>query len=277
MTLTTKQTTHYTHYGSLDSKSIWILHGILGSRQNWGAFAKSLAKSCPTASIYTIDLVAHGDNQTHSHEYTIQACVEDLDQLSLAIGHPSMVIGHSFGGKVGLAYAEHLSRSSHALQAVWLLDSSLDAKQQASQHEVLDTIHMCKQTPMPQSSRRALMQSLQSQGASLGVAQWMTTNLKRTERGFVWRFDLDGIEDLIHNYWQVDAWQLLEATQSTTDIHLVRAEKGMRWSQEAIERIGQLSHTYSRVNIHVLAHSGHWVHIDQPQTLLEMIVTHSLR
>ena len=54
-----------------------------------------------------------------------------------------MVIGHSFGGKVGLAYAEYLSQSSHALQAVWLLDSSLDAKKQVSQHEVLDTIQMC--------------------------------------------------------------------------------------------------------------------------------------
>jgi pimeloyl-ACP methyl ester carboxylesterase len=277
MTLNTKQTTNYTHYGSLDSKSIWILHGILGSRQNWGVFAKSLAKSCPTVSIYTIDLLAHGDNQTHSNDYTIQACVEDLDQLTISIGHPYMVIGHSFGGKVGLAYAEYLSQSSHALQAVWLLDSSLDAKKQVSQHEVLDTIQMCKQTPMPQDSRRTLMQSLQSQGASLGVAQWMTTNLKRTESGFIWRFYLDGIEDLINNYWQVNAWQLLATTQQTTHIHFVRAEQGMRWSQEAIERIEQLSHTYSKVNIHVLANSGHWVHVDQPQTLLEMIVTHSLR
>ena len=257
----------YTHYGDDTNNSIWILHGILGSRQNWGAFAKSLIQKDPTLSVYTIDLLAHGDNHTAVNQYDIQACVQQLLELHYTIGGPHSVIGHSFGGKVALAYAAE----SDTLKQVWSLDTSLDAQKQASQNEVLDVIQMCRQVQMPQASRRSLMTQLQSYGASLGVAQWMTTNLKRSTEGFVWRFNLNGIESLIHDYWHVDAWQILQQLPNHKHAHVLRAENGLRWSSTAISQITDLDMLHSNIHAHILPHAGHWVHIDQPKALLQMI------
>ena len=273
MTSNFNHAVRYTHYGMESQNRVWILHGIFGSRQNWGGFARSMVKACPDLSVYTIDLLAHGDHPQHAHDYTIQACVQDLFDLSQVIGLPTTVIGHSFGGKVALAYAHTYSS---ALQHVWALDSSLDAKRQTSQNEILDMIRLCRQTPMPQTTRKDFMQALQSQGASLPVAQWMTTNLISTESGYQWRFKLDGIEELIHDYWNVDAWQLLDTFPKTTQAHLLRAEQGLRWTSEAVENIQKLTQTYSNLHEHILPQSGHWVHIDQPKVLLTMIIQHSL-
>jgi len=124
---------------------------------------------------------------------------------------------------------------------------------------------------MPQPSRRALSEALVARGLSLGVAQWMTTNLRpRAAGGFEWRFDLDGIEALLEDYWRLDGWALLGLLPASTRVHLLRAERGLRWSEEASARLRRERPTAASP---VLADAGHWVHIDQPQALHALLAS----
>lgn len=60
------------------------------------------------------------------------------------------------------------------------------------------------------------------------------------------------------------------------EIVILRAEKSDRWDQDAIERIQKLASKHGadscgKVSFCVLPNSGHWVHVDNPKGLLEIM------
>ena len=276
--LSTQNTTDlgYTQLGPSEGRNIWIVHGIMGSRQNWSRFARHLSKSMPDRSITTIDLRCHGDSPHIGGPHSIQTCVNDLVALTQRLGEPQTLIGHSFGGKVALQYAAYLSQNSlsNALECVWTLDSPLAADLRPGHGEVARVIEACGQIDMPQASRQDVIQYFTNAGFSLGIAQWMTTNLRRVNRekypqgGFQWKFDLDGIKELITDYWRVDGWSLLDQIDPKIDVNLLRAERGLRWTQDDAERI---SRQHPHIKTPLLKDSGHWVHIEQLESLITLM------
>ena len=260
-------------FGSEDGPTVWILHGILGSKQNWTRFARLLAQSCPHYRIVTIDLRCHGESSFVFEEpHHVDACAHDLYELAQEIGFPEVVLGHSFGGKVALCYATHPQLTPLlSPEAVWTLDSPLDAQIQPSQSDIVRIIEFCLHLPMPVASRGDLIRLFLDQGFSEGMAQWMTTNLKRVQegkQGFEWKFNLNGIQSLIQDYWTIDGWSHLKQLKGQCEVYLLRAESGMRWSPTAIERLRE---DYAFAHQPVLEKSGHWVHIDQPLALCDLI------
>ena len=181
-------------FGSNQGPILWILHGILGSKQNWTRFGRLLAESCPHYQIITIDLRCHGDSSYgFTGPHNLDACAHDLFELAQETGFPEVVLGHSFGGKVALCYATHPQLTPLlSPHAVWTLDSPLDAQPQPGQSDVVQVIEFCTHVSMPIASRGDLIQLFLDQGFSEGMGQWMTTNLKRIQRegdsGFEWKF-----------------------------------------------------------------------------------------
>ena len=98
------------------------LHGIMGSGRNWMTAARQLVKRQPDHKVLLIDLRGHGSNATIAGPHTVAAAARDVaatvahacgpdaptpsePTALLADGTAPLVLGHSFGGKVGLAYA----------------------------------------------------------------------------------------------------------------------------------------------------------------------------
>ena len=266
----------YKQSGLAEGKRVWILHGIMGSRQNWSRFARHLGLAQPHLSITTIDLRCHGDNVHIEGPHTIAACVHDLLVLGELIGRPQVVIGHSFGGKVALQYAADASKVSerYSLETVWTLDSPLEAAVKPGQGEVARVIEVCGLITMPQPTRQAVIEYFTERGFALGIAQWMTTNLKRvnvhqpSQSGFEWKFDLQGIKSLIADYWRVDGWSLLEEVTPEIQLHLLRAERGLRWTEADAQRMAKF---HPHIEIPLLKDSGHWVHIEQLESLITLL------
>ena len=100
----------------------------------------------------------------------------------------------------------------------------------------------------------------------------MTTNLRRTDAGLRWRFDLDAITALITDYFGLDLWDVLETPTTDLEIHVVRALKSDRWTPDILDRFDALS-LGSDVTLHSLD-AGHWVHVDNPDGLLAMMAEH---
>ena len=71
-------------------------------------------------------------------------------------------------------------------------------------------------------------------------------------------------------------WPLLEHPPKGLEIAIVRAERSDRWDADVINRLERLASregngSAGKVSVHVLPNSGHWVHVDNPKGLLEIV------
>ena len=97
---------HYAHQGPSQGEKaagvVIILHGLLGSGQNWQSFARHLSVRY---HVYALDLRNHG-RSFHSSVHTVSAMVEDvlvfMDTKNFSSAH---ILGHSMGAKVAMRMA----------------------------------------------------------------------------------------------------------------------------------------------------------------------------
>lgn len=244
---------------------IYVLHGIFGSGRNWGSVARRLVQARPEWGVVLVDLREHGASQGFAPPHTVDACARDLQALARALGlAPSAVLGHSFGGKVALAWA---ALSPHMSQ-VWVVDSTPDVRPPGgSAWQMLEQV---RRLPDHFESRDALVQLLGKGGIALPVARWMATNLAgEPATGYRWRFNLEAIEALLHDFFRRDLWPVLESPPGSLQLHLVKAEGSDVLSGPALERVEGLT-AGGRVVLHRVT-GGHWVNADNPDALHELL------
>ncbi len=255
---------------------LMLTHGILGNRNNWRFFGRRLAAALPGWRIVVVDLRHHGDSRGAPQPDTVDACGDDLARLAEHLGvQPRVTIGHSFGGKVVLS---HAARHAQGLEQVWVLDAPPGPGYLGGEdHEVLRVFRALREIPMPLARREQIVGELTSRGLSMPMAQWMTTNLApveaRADAGYVFRFDLDGAERLIRDYFHWDGWPVLLAPRKRPAIHVVRAERSDRWDEATLARFAAVPKDVPTF-LHMLPDAGHWLHADNPAALQSLLVSH---
>lgn len=251
-----------------------VLHGALGSGQNFRSFIKRLSERRPDYAYVLVDLRNHGSSHPAPGPHTLQQCA--LDLVGVIEAHPELpkvtsIIGHSFGGKVAIQFVAtapkpHVDR----LQQIWVLDSNPGPQEPGDNHEIARVVAAVRQVPLPLVSRQHVVDSLMQSGMSSGLSNWMTTNVVREGNAYRWAFDLDGIVTLLGDYFSKDLWPFLAEPRVRPEIHFVVAERSDRWNGEMTEKARQLPQ-HSRATVHILPNSGHWVHVDNPEGLLDML------
>ena len=82
--------------------------------------------------------------------------------------------------------------------------------------------------------------------------------------------------DVVNLIRESSYWSLLEHPPKDMEIAIVRAENSDRWSPEVVRQLERLSskgleESKGQVSVHVLPNSGHWVHVDNPKGLLDIV------
>lgn len=257
-----------------------LLHGILGSARNLRTIATQLSARLPRWQWLLVDLRNHGDSSSAPPPHTVHACVSDLAALCDHLGlQPAAAIGHSFGGKIALELASPTAAAAWPqLKQVWALDTqphltaaedrALSTTGNGAAAQVIAALREC---PGPFASRSGMADQLLALGLAPGVAQWMTTNLAQHPDGLHWRFDLPAVEQMLLSYFETDSWPILAASAPGVDLHLLRAGREPRWTPQLVEQLDKLSARQPRLHVHVLPNSGHWVHVDDPTGLLNLL------
>ncbi len=252
----------------------FILHGALGSGQNFRGIARKLCERLPHYAFVLVDLRNHGASVPAPPPHTLEACARDLRTLRSywveerpEFEPVSCVIGHSFGGKVAIEYARLYPEE---LEQVWVLDSNPGPQTAGVDHEILTVIRAIRSVPEPINNRADVVAAIEARGLSGALARWMTTNLRREEDRYVWAFDLDAIEELLRDYFARDLWAYLESPKTRTELRLVVAEHSDRWAPLMKSRVQSLSSS-TRVFYHMIANAGHWLHVDNPDALLALL------
>nr|GMD63834.1 protein ABHD11 [Ipomoea batatas] len=264
-----------------------LLHGILGSRKNWGSFARRLAKEFPKWQFLLVDLRCHGDSTSIKKKGPHTVASAALDVLKL-LGHlrltPRVVVGHSFGGKVALSMVDQVAKPLARPVRVWVLDATpgkVRAGGDGDDHPA-ELITFLSALPKEVSSKRDVAEALTKQGFSKDVAQWVVTNLRQTNpsgtspASFSWVFDLKGIDEMYQSYEETNMWKIVEDVPRGVHVSFLKAERSLhRWALDDIQRIHSAEEQASKegggVEMHVLEDAGHWVHADNPDGLFKIL------
>lgn len=257
--------------GREPSRWMFLLHGILGSGANWRSFARSLVAARPSWGVVLVDLRLHGGSQGFAPPHTLAACAADLAALRRTLPGPVLgVLGHSFGGKVALEYLRQDDETSLA----FILDSTPSARPDARGSEsTVSVVKLLEELPARFASRDAFLEHVTRAGNTRELAMWLAMNVKEEDDGsYAFRLDVPAIRTLLDDYFLRDEWDVIEQ-KSGVAIHLVIGDRSTVLDAEDRERARRIAdESHGRVQVHILPHAGHWVHVDAPRELLALVV-----
>lgn len=248
-------------------RSMLVLHGILGTRSNWRGIARKVVTEAPEWGICLVDLRHHGDSRDLEGPDTVEQCALDLFALELDAPIEG-VMGHSFGGKVALRYAELARERGKPLQQAIIVDSTPSARPDGrGSQDTLGVVNMLGEMPRRFSDRSAFIKYVTDTGRSQPLAAWLAMNLKRDEDGSqVLQTDVDAIKRLLADYFEQDAWPRIEGRGGAEHTHLVIGSKSEVLSPNDKARAHELS-ALPHVSVTTLD-AGHWVHAEAPDALI---------
>lgn len=238
-------------------KTVWFLHGILGSGRNWRSFARRVTNTWPAFRAVLPDLRCHGDAPPARPPHDLSACAADLAHLAEQDAPPDVVVGHSFGGKVALAWLRDRAVGD---PVTWVLDSppGVERPAETGPTDPARILALLRSIPTPAPDRDVIRQALRAGGLPETIVRWLLTSTRSDPDGWRFVYDLDGVGQMLESYLETDLWPFVETT--TREVHLVRAGRSERWTPSDLSRpVGP------RVERHLLAEAGHWLHVDDPE------------
>ena len=253
--------------GDAADRGLVMLHGIYGRGRNWQAIARAVAAARPEYACWLVDLPHHGDSAAGRYGDTVVGLAQDVtdwirdERIAVAA-----VLGHSYGGKVALAIAD--AWRDRPLQ-VWVIDSTPEVKPPSG--SAWGMLELIRRLPQRFESREQATQAVVQGGYELGVAQWMATNLARTDDGFVWRLDFEAMHRLLQDFFSSDLWHVIESPATGHDIHILKASQSNAISPVAVARLEQA--TGSQLHLHH-RDGGHWIHAESPQVVADLLIAH---
>lgn len=245
---------------------LYMLHGIFGAGRNWRSVAARLVERRSDWGGLLVDLRLHGASKGFEPPHTLAACVDDLEALRREEGdEPAGILGHSFGGKVALAWAEG---GHEGLETIWVVDSTPGRREPAGNaFRMLKTL---RDLPGPFADRDEVVEALEERGFARPVGRWMSTNLAERNGTYAWDLDLDGLESLLRDFFRRDLWNVVEDPPGEVTVHFVRATESPVMGDREAERIEAAGERNGRVFLHRLE-GGHWLNADNPEGMLNLL------
>lgn len=243
----------FREYGS--GEPLVILHGLLGSSDNWLTQAKMLA---PCFKVYTVDLRNHGQSP-HDETFDYPSMVDDLvaffDDQRLS---DVVLMGHSMGGKVAMNFAlQHPERLRRLV--------IVDIAPRAYNLEHYKLVEAMLALPLGKlTSRKDADALLEENVPEFDVRQFLLKNLQRTaDGGFSWKVNLPVIQAQLGNIG-VDL-----SVQGTFD----KPTLFIRGSRSAYIRDSDWPRIQSVFPTAILEtlDTGHWVQAEKPQEFVNAL------
>jgi len=247
-----------------------MMHGIMGSGRNWMSPARAVVNAHPNWKVLLIDHRGHGQSGRLPQPHNIQACAQDIqDTIESATPErsPSIVMGHSFGGKVALAYAQLAE-----VKKTWLFDSFPGTSDLSIDNNVVQVLSILKKVSSSGfNSRNEATNLLVESGLDFGTAAWLASSvMKNADGSFDFSHDLDTIEKLYEDYCSQDYWDVAENLASEGKCGLVCAGKSWVWDGKDCQK--NLEHFASVNMLWNMKKAGHNLHVDDLPGLMRIVL-----
>ncbi|HWP57697.1 MAG TPA: alpha/beta fold hydrolase [Candidatus Acidoferrales bacterium] len=234
-----------------------ILHGLLGSCENWRAQRKFFARSY---RVFAVDLRNHG-HSPHSEVFTFAAMAEDLKEFLEDQALESVhLLGHSLGGKVAMQFATSWPESVAKLVIV-----DIAPKSYPGEHlEILAAMESLDLSAL--RSRAQAEAALAATVPALSMRRFLLKNLEYRDQKLRWRINLPALR---RNYPAILAALPLDR-QFDKPALFVKGERSRSIEPKDEEQIRRF---FPRAEIVTLAGAGHWVHSDNPEAFQQAVLS----
>jgi pimeloyl-ACP methyl ester carboxylesterase len=233
-----------------------ILHGLLGTSDNWQTIANRLAENF---TVCLLDLRNHG-RSFHSDVFNYEAMVEDVILFMENNWIQSAdFIGHSMGGKVAM----HLSLNQPE-KVTKLIVADIGVKDYPPGHlAIFDALASIDLKNLNERKEAELILSNKLQEAS--VVQFLLKNLSRDKDGiYYWKMNLNGI---VNNYANI--MKGIHSDQVFLNPTMfVRGSKSNYIQDDDLLDIAKL---FPNAIYKTISNAGHWLHADQPEIFIELV------
>ena len=248
---------HYNSFGSESSPSLIILHGLLGSSDNWHSISHRFGDRFHT---FALDARNHG-RSPHSGQFNYQFMADDVVEFMAQhrIASASLM-GHSMGGKTAA-----LAALLHPELVDKLIVVDIAPKSYKSHHDqVLDALTSLDLKAF--RYRKDIDEALTLKIPETSVRQFLMKNLARDESsGFRWKMNLDVIEK---NYKRINE-ELPKDKQFNKPTLFIRGGNSNYIQMDDLPLIGQL---FPKAELVTIKDAGHWVHVDAPEEFLSNVL-----
>jgi esterase len=251
----TQMDLHYKTFGQ--GPPLIILHGLLGSLDNWQSLGKQLAES---HTVFLVDQRNHGRSPHHEEiDYALMA--EDLREfMEKHWIYEAVLLGHSMGGKTAMRFAlDH----PDMVERLIVVDIAPRAYPPHHQHifDALLAIDLSK-AESRQAVEEALVRILNEPAS---MPQFLMKNLTREKDGrFRWKMNLPALHRQLGRLME----EIRAEEPCDKPALFVR---GALSNYVADDDLRDIQALFPRARLETAAGAGHWVHADAPERLLELI------
>ncbi|MEX2116622.1 MAG: alpha/beta fold hydrolase [Bacteroidota bacterium] len=237
-------------------KPLIILHGLLGSLDNWHSISRRFSEQY---RVFALDQRNHGQSP-HSDEMTYAAMAADLGEF-LEDNHlsTSALIGHSMGGKTAMEYSlRHPSRVS-ALVVVDIAPRSY-----SPHHEyIFEALFSLSLRSF--ESRAEIDRALTERIPNPATRQFVMKNLKRNEdNSFRWKVHLEAL----HKNMDELNREIVSKTPYPGPTLFI---KGLQSDYISDQDTTDIRGLFPNAEVRTLD-TGHWVHAESPDGFYSLVM-----
>ena len=246
----------YTHYPHTSQQSLIIIHGLLGSKDNWRQLAKQLSHAY---NVYCVDCRNHGES-FHHESMTYEEMSKDIETLCKHLGLTNVsIIGHSMGGKIAM---QCIQNTPQQYQKAIIVD--IAPKDYNHHHQlILNAMQSIELTQM--MSRSLIDTALATTISDQAIRQLLLKNIKRNhDNQFAWKCNIQAIQN---NYPFLMANSLKPVTIATPTL-FIKGEHSFYINLE--NDINQINTYFSHAQTQIINGAGHWLQVEKPQEFLEI-------
>ncbi len=233
-----------------------ILHGLLGSLDNWMPHAQRLSSQF---QVSLLDLRNHG-HSPHDAEFNYDVMAADVAEFirDQNLGLVNL-IGHSMGGKVAMRFAQ---LHPGLLQKLIVVDMS--PREYAPRYaKILDAMHALDLHQFQQ--RNEVEAALLPTVPDKSIRQFLLKNLGRDKAGMLrWK---PNVAALRANYHLIRS-AIPPEIQFGGPTLFVRGGKSDYIREPDVTLIRQM---FPQVKLETIATAGHWVHAEAPEDFIQTI------
>jgi pimeloyl-ACP methyl ester carboxylesterase len=231
-----------------EGQPLVILHGFLGSLDNWLTLGKRFAEDY---QVILVDQRNHG-RSFHSAQWGYDEMVDDLHEL---IGHYRLdnpnLLGHSMGGKTVMQYAAY-----HGEDINRLIVADIGPKFYPVHHQQI--LAGLEAVPIDKiKSREEADEVLKGFITEIGVRTFLLKNIARSVDGFSWKMNLDVLSSQITEIGKELNYRLPIETET---LFL----RGGVSDYVLDDDWGAIQGIFPNSELQTLDGAGHWLHAEKP-------------